>query len=77
MVALAGLLAVGCNSDKRRYELACSPFSINGNTYIGMRVLDTYTGDVWVYTGIYKSQDSNWTFAGNPAQHSIDVNGKK
>jgi hypothetical protein len=71
IIGLVSLLSIGCNSDKRRYEIVSCPFTVNNNTYIGMRVLDTYTGDVWTYAGIRKDQDSNWIYAGNPVKLNL------
>lgn len=72
IIALVALLSVSCTSDKRRYEIVCAPFTINNNnTLIGMRVIDTYTGDVWLYTGIHRDQDSNWAYYGNPVKLNI------
>lgn len=71
IVALTGLLAVGCNSDKKRYELVCSPYTVNNTTFIGMRVMDTYSGDIWGYTYPHKDQDSNWTYLGNPTKLNL------
>lgn len=73
LVTLTGLLSIGCNSgeEKRRYELVSSPYTINGNTYIGMRMVDTYTGVVWGYTGFHRDQDSNWTYLGNATKLNL------
>jgi hypothetical protein len=75
IAAFIALLSMGCgskdNTDKRRYELVCSPYTMNNNTFVGMRVLDTYTGDVWGYTGPHHDQDSNWTYVGNPTKLNL------
>jgi len=75
IVALTALLSFGCgskdDSDKRRYELVCSPYTMNNTTFIGMRVIDTYTGDVWGYTFPHKTVDSNWTYVGNPTKLNL------
>jgi hypothetical protein len=73
IVALVALLSGGCssNSDKRRYEIVTSSYSMNNNTFIGIRVLDTYNGDVWGYTYPHKDVDSNWTYLGNPTKLNL------
>lgn len=54
------------NTDKRRYELVTCPYTINNVTYVGMRMIDTYTGDVWRCVDAHRDADSNWIYAGNP-----------
>ena len=74
LVTLIGILSIGCSNsggNKGRYQLVSSPYTINGNTYIGMRMLDTYTGVVWGYTGFHKDQDSNWTYLGDATKLNL------
>ncbi len=70
IITLVALASFGCTSttDQKRYELVCCPFTQNNNTYVGMRVLDTYTGEVWLYTGLHRDQDSNWMYSGTPTK---------
>jgi hypothetical protein len=71
LIGLVSLLSIGCNSDKRRYELITCPYTINNTTYVGMRMIDTYTGDVWRCIDARKDQDSNWIYAGNPTKLNL------
>ena len=71
-MGLVALMSAGCgNTDQKRYELVTCPFTINNVTYIGMREIDTYTGDVWMYVDMHKDQDSNWTYTGRPAKLNL------
>lgn len=69
VIGLVALLSGGCASG--RYELTTCPFTVNGNTYVGMREIDTHTGDVWIYVEMHKDQDSNWTYSGNPTKKNL------
>jgi len=71
VIGLASLMSIGCNSDKRRYELVACPYTRNNITFIGVREIDTYTGDVYMCLDMYKNQDSNWVYEGNPAKMKL------
>ena len=70
VIGLVALLSAGCghNADQKRYEVTTCPFTVNGTTYVSLRELDTFTGDVWLYVDMHKDQDSNWTYSGNPTK---------